>query len=312
MYMSDGTPIRALPGNGLELGHPTSRESTDGNRRVLRITAASREELRQAIQRIKDRKNLDLDVETIVEAADVRSSYIDEPYLLMSPTWGPVQYKSLVKSALGLALEAGADPTSAEIAVACLTGENETRCFSPYYKRDLIRSRELGMPINCVYIKGDPVRGELMAYVEIFGILRAVIRLSDSYAGHHIEHCYAFDPRDGRELDVEILLSSSNLVEAEHEEDYYGVESGSLQEAIGHVIQRATRIANMNELDRIVASTVERYFDETGKAFNELLTDEEYRSLWDQIGQAVMPFIEHLRQPMKLPDELQDGFLPDR
>ena len=85
--------------------------------------------------------------------------------------------------------------------MAFLSEDTEERCFFPYYDKDLVSQREAGMPINCVYVKGDPVSRELMAYVEIFGILRAVIRLSEEYGGEYFERHYAFDPTDGRELD---------------------------------------------------------------------------------------------------------------
>ena len=285
-------------------GHTTGPEITEGNRRILRITAASEDELRKSVQKIKDRRNLDLDVAAFVEAATVRSRYIDEPYLLLDGDWGPDHYKSLVKSALALVCYAGLDPSSAEIALAYLTGDTEERCFFPYYNKDLISQREAGMPINCVYVKGDAVSRELMAYVEIFGILRAVIRLSEKYDGDYFERHYAFDPTDGRELDVEIELNSSILVAAENETDYYGVETGGFFAAVDPVLRRATAIANENELTRIVVSAMQQYFDELGKASDEPMTDDEYRAMWDHIGQSVMPFFEHLHRPMKLPDHV--------
>ena len=101
-YTSDGTPIRVLPGNRMELGHTTQQEIIEGTRTTLRITAASKDELRKSVQKTKDRRNLDLDVETFVEATTVSSRYIDEPYLLFDASWGPDHYKSLVKSALAL------------------------------------------------------------------------------------------------------------------------------------------------------------------------------------------------------------------
>ena len=190
-------------------------------------------------ERIKDRRNLDLDVAAFVEAATVSSTYIDESYLLSDSSWGPEHYKSLVKSALALVCYAGLDTSSAEIALAYLTSDTEGRCFFPYYKKDLITQREAGMPINCVYVKGDAVSRELMAYVEIFGILRAVIRLSERYYGDYFERHYAFDPTDGSEFDVEIELNSSILVAAENETDHYGVKTGGFQAAVDPVIRRA-------------------------------------------------------------------------
>ena len=300
-YTSDGTPIRVLPGNRLEFGHTTKQEITEGNSRIVRITAASKDELRKPVQTIKDRADLDLDVEAFVEAATVTSTYIDEPYLLLDVDWGPDHYKSLVKSALALVCYAGFDPSYAEIGLAYLTGDTEERCFFPYYNKDLIGQREAGMPINCVYVKGDPVSRELMAYVEIFGILRTVMRLSEKYDGDYFERHYAFDPTNGRELDVEIDLNSSVLVDAENETDYYGVETGGFFAAVDPVMRRATAIANENELTRIVVSAIQQYFDELGKASDEPMTDDEYRAMWDHIGQSVMPFFNHLHRPMKLP-----------
>ena len=303
-YTSDGTPLRVLPGNRMELGHTTQQEIIEGTRTTLRITATSKDELRKSVQKIKDRRNLDLDIEAFVEAATVSSRYIDEPYLLFDPSWGPDHYKSLVKSALALVSHAGLDPSSAEIALAYLTSDTEERCFFPYYKKDLITQREAGMPINCVYVKGDSVSRELMAYVEIFGILRAVIRLSEKYDGDYFERHYAFDPTDGRELDVEIELNSSILVAAENETDYYGVETGGFFAAFDPVMRRATATANENELTRIVVSAMQQYFDELGKESDEPMADDEYRVMWDHIAQSVMPFFEHLRRPMKLPDHV--------
>ena len=303
-YTSDRTPIRVLPGNRMVFGHTTESELIEGNRRILRITATSKDELCKSVQKIKDRRNLDLDVAAIVEAATVRSRYIGEPYLLLDVDWGPDHYKSLVKSALALVCYAGLDPSSADIALAYLTGDTEERCFFLYYNKDLISQREAGMPINCVYVKGDAVSRELMAYVEIFGILRAVIRLSEKYYGDYFEHHYAFDPADGRELDVEIELNSSILVAAENETDCYGVETGGFPAAVDPVMRRALAIANENELTRIVVSAMQQYFDELGKASDEPITDDEYRAMWDHIGQSVMPFFEQLHRPMKLPDHV--------
>ena len=291
----------------MEFGHTTQKEIIEGNRTTLRVTAASKDELRKSVQKIKDRRNLDLDIEAFVEAATVSSRYIDEPYLLFGPSsWGHDHYKSLVKSALALVSHVGLDPSSAEIALAYLTSDTEERCFFPYYKKDLITQREAGMPINCVYVKGDTVSRELMAYVEIFGILRAVIRLSEKYDGDYFERHYAFDPTDGRELDVEIELNSSILVAAENETDFYGMEAGGFFAAFDPVMRRATAIANQNELPRIVVSAMQQYFDELGKASDEPMTDDEYRAMWSHIGQSVMPFFEHLHRPMKLPNHVLD------
>ena len=305
---SDGTPVRVLPGNRVELGHAIlPAEIAEGERVVARSVG----ELRQIVQKINDRRNLGLDVEAILENATTSSRYLDEPIELTGGEWGPEQYKSLVKSALAQVFHAGRDPACAEIALAYLTGDTEKRCFFPYYNRDLISQREPGMPINCVHVKGDPDTHELMAYVEIYGHLRSVIRLSEQYEGEHFEHQYAFDPTDGHELDLVVELSSAILTEAERETDYYGSETGALKTAIEAVLQRALGKANMKELTGIIVSTVDEYFAAIGKGPDEPVTEDEYEAMWSRIEESVMPFFEHLHQPMNLPDHVLEQLSQD-
>lgn len=305
MHLTDGTPIRRLPGNRLELAHPVLPDQlADGGS----VAARSLEELRRIIQTYNDRHGLGIDVESTLANATTNVRYVDELIELETGGWGPEEYRSLVKSALALIFRAGLDPGSAEIALAYLTGDAEFRCFFPYYNRDLVRNREAGMPINCVHVKGDPVTHELMAYVEIFGILRSVIRLSEQYTGDYFEDQYAFDPTDGYELELGIELDSAILAEAEREHDYYGSETGALQTAVGAIIRRALSATNMKELTRIIVSAVDEYFVEIGKGPDEPVTEDEYQAMWDHISEAATPFLEHLHRPMKLPDELQGRF----
>ena len=308
VHTSDGTPVRMLPGNRVELGHPIlPEEFTEGEH----VVARSIGELRQIVQKINNRRNLGLDVAAILENATTRSTYLDEPIELTGGCWGPEHYKSLVKSALAQVFHAGHDPACAEIALAYLTGDTEKRCFFPYYNRDLISQRESGIPINCVHVKGDPNTHELMAYVEIYGILRSVIRLSEQYEGEHFEHQYAFDLTDGHELDLVVELSSAILTEAERETDYYGSETGALKTAIEAVLRRALGIANMKELTRISVSAVDEYFAALGKGPDEPVTEDEYQSMWSHLEESVMPFLEHLHQPMNLPDHVLEQLSQD-
>ena len=308
VYTSDGTPVRVLPGNRVELGHAiVPEEIAEGERVVVRSVG----ELRQIVQTINDRRELSLDVEAILEHATTRSRYLDEPIEITSGGWGPEHYRSLVKSALAQVFHAGHDPGCAEIALAYLTGDTEERCFFPYYKRDLISQRETGMPMNCVHVKGDPNTHELMAYVELFGILRSVIRLSEQYEGDYFEHQYAFDPTDGHELDVAVDLSSAILTEAERETDYYGSETGTLKTAIEVVLRRALGVANMKELTRIMVAAADEYFAALGKGSDEPVTEDEYEAMWSHLEESVMPFFEHLHQPMNLPDHVLEQLSQD-
>ena len=67
------------------------------------------------------------------------------------------------------------------------------------------------MPLNCVYVAGDRSSQRLVAYVEIFGVLRRVVCLSDSYEGESFEDCYAFDPTDGSLLSIQFNLDPATM-----------------------------------------------------------------------------------------------------
>ena len=300
-YTSDGTPIRMLPGNRVELGHAILPDAfTPG----ARIVAQSFQELRHILETKNDRQNLGIDVEATMASAAADSHYPDEPIKISGGDWGLDVYRSLVKSALALVYHAGHDPVGAEIAIGYLAGDDEKRCFFPYYNRDLLSGRELGTPINCVYVKGDSSSHELMAYVEIFGILRSVIRLSERYQGDDFEHQYTFDPSDGLELDVAVELNSAILSDAEQETDYLGEKTGALANAIGAVVQKAQAIANGKELQRIAISALDDYFAGLGKGPDDPLTEGECQAAVDHVVRSVLPFIEYLNRPLKLPDHV--------
>ena len=294
VYTSDGTPVRVLPRNLVEMGHPVvPKDLAEGSQVAVRDI----EELHRILQTMNDRRNLGIDVEATLQSAKTCSRYLDELIELPGGGWGPEHYKSLVKSALSMLFRTGHDPASAEVALAYLSEHTELRCFFPYYNKDLLSERETGVPINCVYVKGDPETCESMAYVEIFGILRSVIRLSEKYEGEYFEHGYAFNPIDGRELDVTVRLNSEILRKAELEPDYFGSETGALEAAIEAVLRMALRNANSKELERLIVSAVDQYFVSIGKAPDEPVTEDEYQEMWNQVEELVTPFLEHLLRP---------------
>ena len=107
-----------------------------------------------------------------------------------------------------------------------------------------------------------------------------------------------------------VELSSAILTEAERETDYYGSETGALKTAIEAVLRIALGIANMNELTRVIVSAVDEYFAALGKGPDEPVTEDEYQAMWSHL-EAVMPFLEHLHQPMNLPDHVLEQLSQD-
>ena len=163
----------------------------------MHIAARSTDELRAIIQTIGERKNLTQDIDTIMAGRSVHSGYLQEGigYTINNP--GKDGSRSLVKSVLALMFDAGIDPACASTATRYLIDDEAPECIFPYYQTDLVSPRVADMPLNCVYVKGDPDLRILIGYVEIFGFLRRVVRLSDEYVGDYFERCYALDPTDG-------------------------------------------------------------------------------------------------------------------
>ena len=143
---SDGTPVKLLPGNQIELAHQYTNDFEDGNRRIRRLTARSMDELRDMAHKTIARQGLSLDLETFIAKASSKTTYLQEALPLTIGTGGVDGEKSLVKSALALMFEAGVDPKQADAATSYLTQDEAPTCIFPYYKTDLIDQRIQGMP----------------------------------------------------------------------------------------------------------------------------------------------------------------------
>ena len=186
IYTSQDIPIRILPGNRVQLGHPSVKGFKNGEREGKTVMAGSTGELREIVQRISERRPITEDVDAIVEGRSEQTGYLREAidYTINNP--GDDGNKSLVKSVLAVTYDAGVNPDHADSAIEYLKNDGATKCIFPYYKEDLVSPRIPDMPLNCVYVKGDPSKSKLTGYVEIFGFLRRVVRLSDTVSRQKI------------------------------------------------------------------------------------------------------------------------------
>ena len=236
-----------------------------------------------------------------MEGVSEHSEYLDEALEHTIGTGGDEGDKSLVKSALALLYDAQVDPSFAHIAVSYLTDPEEVHCIPPYYKSDIVSPRIPGMPLNCVYVKGEPDTSCLIGYVEIFGFLRRVIWLSHTYEGEGFEHCYALDPIDGTEQKISVNLTPGLVSVAENQPDYEEERRG-MAEAINRLLERATKQSNRKELDSLIKRALDTWYSERDKEPDAVLTDEECYSISSHIAETVAPFLLHLKMPLQLPE----------
>lgn len=302
VHTTQGIPLRVSPGNRIQLGHPAVVEETVwGKLKATHVTARSTDELRAIIRTIGERKKLTQNVDTIVAGRSVHSGYLQEgiEYAIKNP--GTDGSRSLVKSVLALMFDAGIDPACANTATSYLKDDEASECIFPYYKTDLVSPRVADMPLNCVYVKGAPETLTLIGYVEIFGFLRRVVRLSDEYVGDYFEHCYALDPTDGVEQRVTIKLDPALISEAErnpHEQEQH-----VMMEAFSNIIKKAKAKTENNEFERLIEKARAEWYGEHGKELKENLTEEECLSLSSHITETVTPYALHLMRPMLVPEE---------
>ena len=168
-----GDQVRLLHGGGIELAKPEFNKSYEDEKLVIQFRVGSEREARRMLESISQRYDQNIDVESIIADNPTESYYPSDKMHLEFGLGGVYADKAMVKSALAMAVRAGVAPDDAPLATEYLHNVDAPVCIEPYYKRDAVADRVIGMPLNCVYIAGDRSSQRLVAYVEIFGILRA-------------------------------------------------------------------------------------------------------------------------------------------
>ena len=154
----------------------------------------------------------------------------------------------------------------------------------------------------------------LLAYIEIFGFLRRVMRLSNKYDGEAFEHCYAMDPTTGTEQQVTIALDPTAVLEAELDPDPVQ-ENQACVEALNYLFEKAMEKAERKTIEDLYHKTINAWRDEHGKQPGDEPTTEEAHSLSNHLAEAFGPYLLHRLLPIYLPDyaveELARSETPD-
>jgi hypothetical protein len=154
--------------------------------------------------------------------------------------------KSIVKSALALLSTSELSLLSfCNLAKSFLTKDNFMPCLDYHYAFDPITNRPFGVPLHCVRIFSH--NNNIDAYVELFGIARYYINLSNSYKGGDISLIYAINPIDGHEIktlsfdfnqesknEVHPAILMRNLIEEKQfNDDIHRIFRDSIKYALG-------------------------------------------------------------------------------
>ena len=219
---------------------------------------------------------------------------------------GPNADRSIVKTVVALACEAGLRPGDCDLAMEYLRNEDieyEEDGFWDYYQEDLVKSREIGLPIHCVYVTAIPSKRVLLAYLEYFGWVRRVICLSRRYSGKSISRMYSINPVNGKELTDVVVDLDNTTFDIVKTQTYEGLVNGSI-EAINQILGSGKRLSRCREIARVSVECMKEYTENNGL----VMKSGDQQDLVEEVAQRLMPLIEFYSTPMEFPE----GFDPKK
>lgn len=264
----------------------------------IQIKARSMPEARRMLQGVK-RKYPQVDLNELLDNAKSESSYCSDMLKFNLSFGGHEAGRSIVKSALALAVSSGIQAEVCVEAKNYLRNEKSEACFGYFYDSDLVKNRPEGTPFHCVSIKGCKETKQVIGYVEYFGVQRVVLCLSDSYEGEDISSTYAINPITGEELSLAVELSLSNE-EIREAYDYKKIPDGAVEDAFDKVIPTGMKASFEKEKDRVLSEAVKHAFENCGAKEAEMLMPEHINKLTGLMMEELEPFIRHqFSQPRK-------------
>ena len=251
----------------------------------------TRAEARKTLHGLK-RTYPKLDVDAAMQNIVEENSYLSEPVVAVTAFGGPKAGRSAVKSALTLAVSAGVDAQSCNLALGYLKSEAAAPCFGFYSRRDLVTNRPKGRVFHCVAIEGDPAAGRLIGYVEFFSVYRMVIGLSDCYRGPSLKAIYAIDPTNGKELelDIDLTFTDDELRFALADED--DATPAQLR-AMNEVMAIAQVLSFKREQARVARRAYQTTLSKLHLKPGQDMTPDIALAMSKEITAQLMPFLEH-------------------
>lgn len=275
----------------MDIAKPVYKEQKHEAGVNINISARSVKEAEKMLKGVK-RKYPQVNLEDLLSNAEEKSYYPSDMIKFNLSFGGQMAGRSIVKSALALAVEAGVSAKDCEHAKEYLTNSEGEACFGYYYEKDVVTNRPVGIPIHCVYVKGDSSSKQILGYVEYFGVQRMVISLSSNYSGEDFHNTYAINPMTGEvlELEIDLQLTPDDIQEAY---DYRKIPEGSVEEALSQVIPTGMKLSVEKEKDRVLESAVQYAFQNCGAKEGEELTDEHMKKVSSLVYEKLEPFLLH-------------------
>ena len=277
---------------------PTYEKTSDGMSTRIHIRARSMDEMLERIKDVK-RDHPRLDLTEMIRKVEVKQIYLNDLMTCQLDFGGPASDRSMVKTAVALAFDAGIPPGGCDLAMEYLKNEDAERCFYPYYGNSIVKDRNSEVPLHCVYVTGSPKSGTILGYVEFYGVVRRVVILSRAYKGMEFSNLYAIDPISGEKQDIIIELDESTIDVAEAQT--YDMTISGMTEAVKCVLDAGQASARSRELEKVIKAGWEKWFYDSGKKEGDKMTKEDARIFTDYIMRSSTPFLLHILEQTAMP-----------
>ncbi len=283
-----GEKIRLHHDGKITLPRPSVEKIENDQGKSIKIKASSMSEAREIMKCLRRKyPNINTDESSFKE----ESLFLKGPLIFRAVFGDSDAMRSLIKSAIVLAVENKIGSEFCKNAIEYLTAENAKICFGFFYDRDLILNRPKDKIFHCVAISNYNESNLLLGYVELFSIFRVVICLSDSYLGQKIHDIYAIDPILGKKIDLhfEIHIEKENL-----ESLYHGEKSCHeyMQKAFDIPLKIAVQNNQKNLINKILDDAVSYGFENCGAKEGEILNEEHMKKIIDHVMAKLRPFIK--------------------
>jgi len=206
----DGKRYWLLPDGSMTIEHPTFSAEPGENGTNISVTARDEKEAQRMAKEIAN-KYPKFEPQSFMNAAIATETPLESPVTFTASFGAELAGRSMVKTAVALAVAAGVDAQACDVAMTYLKDKTATPSYAFFYLRNLVASRPTSHAFNCVSVVGDPSRRMLLGYVECFSLCRIVVILSEEYEGKPVRATYAFNPADGNTLDLQVDLDLSDI-----------------------------------------------------------------------------------------------------
>lgn len=290
--LASGRELRLRANGEMTLRHPivdNPGQPVPGETLTVRVQARSVEEARRISRELEAHyAEQGGRLENII--VEDNYTYDIDPTQFQASIGGEGASHSIVKTALAFAHHCGVSWEKCEQAQKSFRGEIDP-CFGFYSQPEDVIVREHASPCHYLVLRGCPVAGQLLCYVEFFSLHKMIVCLSTDYTGDDITHTYGIDPTSGEAVDVCVGFDFGSI-SIEKLYAYELLDTDLVEEAMGRIapfiMRRSHGLALRNAIERAVERAQERTREEMGDEYEEGTLDYRY------VFEELQPFLLHM------------------